>query len=247
MQKKKKSDFYIMFREQNMIFGNKVPEMRFAFQIRFAFKNKIDSLIKTKEKKKKRKGSMLRTAIDIKNAIDTAKDNLAPIGTCDDDYISWYVESGMGEEEYYEIEDEDDEKEKEEGKKNEDSESDPEKDSEDEDEKTQKYKLHYYFNQIIGSLEGKYYSEFVIPERLKTVSEDGEVPLTIRVKDEKGETETYEESLEINQERLRNLFERADDSPYGDMKNIETKVDKEVRNAKELTDISVSQVSVKLD
>ena len=200
--------------------------------------------IRKKEKRRKEREACLEQQSILRTLLTPPRTTLLRSGLAM--MTTFLVESGMGEEEcdevVNEIEDEDDE-----GKEKENEEDSTEEKEKEEDEKTQKYKLHYYFNQIIGSLEGKYYSEFSISENLKNVgteeqpsprkSENEETPLIIK-KD--GEI-VYSGGLQINQETLRTLFQGADDSPYGDMKNIETKVDKEVRNAKELTDISVSQ------
>lgn len=128
---------------------------------------------------------MLRTAIDVKEALDNASSKLSSIGTCEQVYLEWKAEQYGGG-----FDDEEDEK------------------------LDNIYKLK-------DALMGNYYSEFSIPDEF-----------SIRL----GE---YSGTLNISQSDLKTLFDKAEDSPFGDVKNLETKIDKDVRDAKEITDIDI--------
>ena len=53
--------------------------------------------------------------------------------------------------------------------------------------------------------------------------------------------ELYVGGFNLDQEMLQKLYEKAEDSPFGDNQKLETVIDKNVRNAKELVNIQVSE------
>ena len=135
---------------------------------------------------------MLRTAIDLKEAIDNVEANVNPIGTCPLDILSWKQEHGG----YYE-------------------ENQDQGDSSDNLGNITQSDI----NDIISGLKTKYYSE----SRIK-----GHIHINY-------ENFDYDGDLDIPQDKLKDLFTIAPDAPYGDNRTLETKIDKEVRDAKDIS------------
>lgn len=127
----------------------------------------------------------LRTAIQLKTAIDEAPQKLQSIGTCRQTELEWKMEN------YGEVDNEEDQ--------------------------TALEQL----DNLKKTLDGKYYTEFE------------EITGQITVGHYTGE-------LGIPQEILHELFSNATDSPFGDVKNLQTVVDKDVRNAREILEFQVS-------
>ena len=83
-------------------------------------------------------------------------------------------------------------------------------------------------DEIRKSLQSPSWHEFLLPQAYK-----------LRLGDHDGDTS-------ISQEQLGELFSRAVDSPYGDVKSLTTVVNKEVRDAKEIEDIEVDPELIQL-
>ena len=127
----------------------------------------------------------IKTAIDLKNAMNKGPEMLKSIGDCKQIYLEWYVDNfGY------------------------------------DDEQEEQLTLNK-INNLKQTLKGNYYSEFILEE-----------DYNIKIKN-------YEGDIKIPQDKLIEMYSNAVDSPYGDVKNLETVVDKSVRNAREITDIEV--------
>lgn len=129
----------------------------------------------------------IRTAIDVKNAMDKGPEMLESIGNCHQIYLEWKAESFGG---GYD---------------------------EDEDEFLNK------IDKLKEILKGKFYHEF-------SLDEEHDI-----------EINNHKSSIKIDNKTLENLYLNADDSPYGDNKNLETVVNKEIRDAKEIKNIKVDE------
>ena len=143
---------------------------------------------------------MLRTAVDVKNAIDSAPTRLRAIGQAKQAILEWKAEN-YGFEFAGEDEDvEDDER------------------------------LLNQLNELKETLEGKYYTEY------KFTADERSAKIRLG---------KYNVDLNISQTQLKEIYQEAEDSPFGDQENLETKIDKNVRDAKEISDIEVDPILIK--
>ena len=153
---------------------------------------------------------MLRTAIDLKEAIEKVPDMLEPIGTCPLDEYYWRSDNGL----YENFEYEPNEEEEQEEQKN-----------EQEDEEKEYHRLsslNERVNNIAKTLKEKYYQTASIPpsdDQLK-IDFNGIV---------------YSGGFDIPSELLKDLFNQATEAPYGDQTKLETVVNKEVRDARDIS------------
>lgn len=91
------------------------------------------------------------------------------------------------------------------------------------DEDCEELQLLNRVESLKKALEGCYYSEFELENPGGSFIQLGDITTTAN----------------ISQLELKQLYEKADDSPYGDVKNLKTKIDKTVRSSKEIRDIEV--------
>ncbi len=144
--------------------------------------------------------NMLRTAVDLKEAIEKVSDYFEPLGSCPLDVFTWeYDERGK----YYDVEDS----------------------GEDGDKKSHYQRMTQISEateKIQKSLNAKYHQELSFPESDRQISiQFGEFK--------------YQGSFNMSQETLKVLFDLASPAPYGDQKNLETVVNTEVRDARDIS------------
>lgn len=174
---------------------------------------------------------MIRTAIELKEAVETVPDHFDPIGSCPLDVFQWKDENDKYDD-YYgmkEVKDESDEK-----------------------------QVHYVrmkqvyscLEQIQESLKTKYYQTFSLGSEETPVPYVPQIgkPSTPELKGDQIHIEIggfeYVGGFDIPEDTLNQLFDISPDAPYGDVEKLETVVDKEVRDAR---DISLDHFSVSED
>ena len=138
---------------------------------------------------------MLRTAIDLKGAIEKVSDYFEPLGSCPLDVFTWeYEERG--------------------------------KDVDGDGPKKSHYQrltqISEATEKIQKSLKVKYHQEFSFSE--------SDNQLCIRFGEFK-----YQGSFNMFRHTLKVLFDLASPAPYGDQKNLETVVNTEVRDARDIS------------
>ncbi|KAF8216640.1 hypothetical protein K438DRAFT_1953547 [Mycena galopus ATCC 62051] len=142
--------------------------------------------------------ALLRTAVDLKSAVDNAALYLTPIGTCHSKTAEWRNEEGLDEEE----------------------------DEEEPDEKVgvqvmkELYALQHNYMATVAS------GDLKNPQFSLTITRAG--------CEYEGEISVSTSKDDILNERLRKWYEGGAVSGYGDVKAQETKVDPNVRHAREI-------------
>ncbi len=159
----------------------------------------------------------LRTAIDVKNAIDSASSKLDSLGTCISHKIEWRCDHGLDDEDGYE------------SNESNTSDSDTAVDS------------HKWGDNIVSEIDSSFHSTTklfkngyiseTILNNTKLIIDDGECQYDGPISD-------------YNSQALK-LFNAARDAPFGDLKKMETVVDKSVRCAKDITEFTLDGPLVK--
>ena len=160
--------------------------------------------------------NILHNAITIKNAIDSAADELEPLGPSISHKLKWEDDHG-----YNDSEEEDEE--------NDDSEEEDHgyNDSK-EDKKDDEFN---WAHKLIETIDKRF--DVTAPNFKKGVVDDNILEATTL------STNLFSGCIKDFEKHADKLFETAQDAPFGDMKKMETVVDKSIRCAKDIIDFTL--------